>query len=68
MENLLPLGSALGLGMLAGARLYATVLALGLLIRFHWMSLPAGWQHVAVLADTRVLIVLSRVRDRIYRG
>ncbi|MEN6601196.1 MAG: DUF4126 domain-containing protein, partial [Bryobacteraceae bacterium] len=40
----------------AGARLYATVLALGLLIRFQWMSLPEGWQHAAVLADTRVLL------------
>ncbi len=56
MGNLLPLASALGLGVLAGARLYATVLALGLLIRFQWMSLPEGWQHAAVLADTRVLL------------
>lgn len=41
--------------MLAGARLYATVFAIGLLVRFDWMSLPAGWQHASVLADTRVL-------------
>jgi hypothetical protein len=57
METLLPLASALGLGMLAGARLYATVLAVGLLVRFDWIALPIGWQHASVLADTRVLIV-----------
>jgi len=57
METFKPLASALGLGMLAGTRLYATVLAVGLLIRFEWITLPAGWQHASVLADTRVLIV-----------
>ncbi len=57
METLLPLASALGLGMLAGARLYATVLAVGLLVRFDWITLPAAWQHASVLADPRVLIV-----------
>lgn len=57
METLLPLASALGLGILAGARLYATVLAVGLLLRFHWVPLPAAWQHASVLADTRVLVV-----------
>ncbi|MCL5745267.1 MAG: DUF4126 domain-containing protein [Acidobacteria bacterium] len=56
METLLPLASALGLGMLAGARLYATVFAIGLLLRFDWVALPAAWQHAAVLADTRVLV------------
>jgi hypothetical protein len=56
METLMPLASALGLGMLAGARLYATVLAVGLLLRFDWIALPAGWQHGSVLSDTRVLI------------
>ena len=57
METLLPLASTLGLGMLAGARLYATVFAVGLLLRFNWVTLPAAWQHASVLADTRVLIV-----------
>ncbi|HTS27190.1 MAG TPA: DUF4126 domain-containing protein [Bryobacteraceae bacterium] len=57
MDALTPLASSLGLGLLAGARLYATVFALGLLLRFHWMALPAAWQHAAVLSDTRVLIL-----------
>jgi hypothetical protein len=56
MDTLMPLASSLGLGMLAGARLYATVFAIGLLLRFEWITLPAAWQHASVLADTRVLI------------
>jgi len=56
MAPLMPLASALGLGMLAGARLYATVFVVGLLLRFEWIALPAAWQHASVLADTRVLI------------
>ena len=43
--------------MLAGARLYATVFVIGLLLRFQWIPVPAAWQHAAVLADTRVLIL-----------
>jgi hypothetical protein len=57
METLNPLASALGLGMLAGVRLYATVLVVGLLLRFNWIPLPTAWQHASVLADTRVLTV-----------
>ncbi len=57
MDDLLPLASALGLGLLAGARLYATVFAVGLLLRFDWITLPVAWQHASVLADTRVLIL-----------
>ena len=49
-------GVRAGAGVLAGARLYATVFAVGLLLRFNWFTLPAAWQHASVLADTRVLI------------
>jgi len=54
IETLVVLASALGLGMLAGARLYATVFAIGLLLRFDWVTLLTAWQHASVLADTRV--------------
>jgi Domain of unknown function (DUF4126) len=57
MDVVTTLASAVGLGMLAGIRLYATVFAIGLLLRFDWLTLPAGWQHASVLADTRVLIL-----------
>jgi hypothetical protein len=59
MESVLPIASALGLGMLAGVRLYATVLVVGLLVRFEWVALPASWQQASVLADTRVLVVAA---------
>ncbi len=54
--ELMPLASSLGLGMLAGARLYATVLAVGLMLRFHWIALPGMSEHVSVLTDTRILV------------
>jgi len=57
METLNPVASALGLGMLAGIRLYATVLVVGLLLRFGRFPLPPAWQHASVLADTRVLVL-----------
>lgn len=57
MDTLTPLASALGLGMLSGARLYATVFVVGLVLRFQWFTLPASWQHASVLADTRILIL-----------
>jgi len=57
MDTLAPLASALGLGMLSGARLYLTVFAVGLLLRLDWITLPAAWQHATVLSDTRVLIL-----------
>ena len=53
----MPVASALGLGLLAGGRLYATAFGIGLLLRFNWVALPAAWQHASVLADPRVLIV-----------
>jgi hypothetical protein len=71
MDVLTSLSSALGLGMLAGIRLYATVFAIGILLRFQWVTLPDGWQHASVLADTRVLIlagaacVIEFVADKI---
>jgi hypothetical protein len=57
MDALTPLASSLGLGLLAGARLYATVFAVGMLLRFEWITLPMSWQHAAVLSDARVLIM-----------
>ena len=56
MDTIELLGSTLGLGLLAGIRLYATVLALGLAIRFNLLHLSAQMSHLAVLSDTRVLI------------
>lgn len=47
--------SALGLGFIAGIRLYATVFMLGAAIRFEWLTLSPGQQHWRVLGDPVVL-------------
>ena len=49
------LGSALGLGFLAGIRLYATILLIGLVVRFHWIALPPTFAHLSVLGNRWVL-------------
>jgi hypothetical protein len=49
------LGTALGLGFLSGFRLYATVLALGLAIRFHWFTPNETMSAMTVFGDGRVL-------------
>jgi len=57
METLQTVGSLLGIGLLSGYRLYATVLALGLGIRFDIWRLSTHLHDLAVLADTKVLVV-----------
>ncbi len=57
MNSISLLGSVLGLGFLAGIRLYATVLAVGLALRFHLLHLRPGMEGLDVLADWRVLTV-----------
>ena len=56
MDVLTTLGSAAGLGFLAGIRLYFTVFALGLAIRLGWFEPSAAMQHLTVLSQTPVLI------------
>jgi hypothetical protein len=55
MDTVQALGSAMGLGLLAGLRLYATVFALGLAIRMGWFHLSSTFSHLDVLAQTPVL-------------
>jgi hypothetical protein len=57
MDNIGLLGSVLGLGFLAGIRLYATVLVVGLAVRFHLLHLKGGMEGLNVLADWRVLTI-----------
>ncbi len=57
MDTLQLLGSTLGLSFLAGMRLYATVLALGLGIRYHLFHLPQALGGLEVLAHPTVLVV-----------
>lgn len=56
MDALTTVATTLGLGFAAGLRLYATILGLGLAIRFHLLQLPAAMQELEVLAHPVVLI------------
>lgn len=55
METLQALGSAMGLGLLAGIRLYATVFSLGLAVRLGWFHLSPAMSEFHVIASTPVL-------------
>ena len=57
MDVLELLGLSAGVGFLAGIRLYATVLAVGLAIRFHWLSFAQDQTDWNILANPVVLIV-----------
>lgn len=57
MDTVQILGSAMGLGLLAGIRLYATAFALGLAIRYGWFDLNPTLQQLSVLAEWPVLAV-----------
>jgi hypothetical protein len=57
MDTIQVLGSAMGLGLLAGIRLYATVFFAGLAIRYGWFDLNPAMQHLSVLAEYPVLFV-----------
>jgi hypothetical protein len=51
------IGSTMGLGFIAGLRLYATVLALGLGIRFGWIHPGGIGESLRILAHPAVLTV-----------
>lgn len=55
MDTIGILGSTLGLSFVAGIRLYATVLALGLAIRLNWLHLGANQEALRTLAHPAVL-------------
>jgi hypothetical protein len=57
MDTIQMLGSAMGLGLLAGFRLYATVFLAGAAIRWGWLDLSPSLQHLSVLAAWPVLSV-----------
>jgi hypothetical protein len=56
VDTLELIGSTMGLGFLAGIRLYATVFALGLAIRYGWFHPGPGGAGLMILAHPAVLI------------
>ena len=57
MDTLHLLGSAMGLGLLAGFRLYATVFGIGLAIHFGLFEPSREMAQLRILADWRVLAI-----------
>lgn len=55
MEKLDLLAVALGLATLAGVNLYLTVLATGLAIHFHWITLASRYQSLEVLGNPWII-------------
>lgn len=53
------LGTTLGLGFASGLNLYATILITGLAVRMGWLTLPAQFGGLAVLAHPAVLTVAA---------
>jgi hypothetical protein len=59
MDAITLLGTSLGLGFAAGMRLYATVLALGLALRYDLLSLPATLEPLKILSHPVVIGVAA---------
>ena len=55
MKTLALLGTTLGFAFSAGLNLYATVLVIGVAIRWGWVSLPPDLASLSLLADNTVL-------------
>jgi len=56
MEVIQLLGSAMGLGFVSGLNLYATVLTLGIVLRFHFITLEPQYSKLEILGSWYVLI------------
>jgi len=61
MDAIATLGALLGLGFVSGIRLYSTILAIGLGVRFGYLDVPDALSHLEVLASTPVLVVAGVV-------
>lgn len=59
MDQLATTGALMGLAFASGLRLYSTVLALGLGLRFGLITLPASLDDLQVLAATPVLVIAA---------
>ncbi|HYZ85116.1 MAG TPA: DUF4126 domain-containing protein, partial [Bryobacteraceae bacterium] len=71
MDTVQAVGAMLGLGLLSGIRLYLTVFALGLIVRFNLVDLPFPKEHLEALGSLPVLIasgtacVIEFVADKV---
>ena len=61
MDTLALLGSTFGLGLLSGVRLYSTVLAVGLGVRFGLIHLHPSLSHLDILTHPIILTVAAAI-------
>jgi hypothetical protein len=61
MEAMAVLGALMGLAFVSGLRLYSTVLAIGLGIRFGYLVIPPHLTQLQILAQTSILMVAGVV-------
>jgi hypothetical protein len=61
MDPVVTLGTLMGLGFISGLRLYSTVFAIGLGIRFGFIDLPGSLSHLQVLASAPILAISGGV-------
>lgn len=61
MDSITTLGTLMGLSFTSGMRLYSTVLAIGLGVRFGLIRLPDALAHLQVLGSTPVLAIAAVV-------
>lgn len=57
MKTLALLGTTMGFAFAAGLNLYATVLVIGVAVRFGWVVLPPGLGSLSILGHPIVLVV-----------
>jgi hypothetical protein len=61
MPEITTIGALTGLAFVSGMRLYSTVLALGLGLRFGLIQLPSALSHLDILATAPVLVIAGVV-------
>jgi hypothetical protein len=61
MDAIATLGTLLGLALVSGVRLYSTILAVGLGIRWEFFTLPPALSSLAVLGETPILLLAGAI-------
>src|SRR5688572_26751183 len=61
MDAITTLGTLLGLAFVSGVRLYSTILAVGLGIRWEFFTLPPALSSLEVLGETPILLLAGAI-------
>jgi len=61
MDAITTLGTLLGLAFVSGVRLYSTILAVGLGLRWEFFTLPPALSSLAVLGETPILLLAGAI-------